>query len=316
MPGYSPLSLRATPRKRYTRQTGLHIFAALLLFSLLSNYFFGSPNDTDIKMPAMRIIVTAPTFYPNEQDIRLGIALDLCREAAKHELLLILVDASPSEAIRQKLVEAGRGKNGVEYVKVVPQTYEGKKGAALREGIHAAHQELQEGETGMIAFQEPEKVRMVSQWRNVEETLANQAADVCVPRRSDASFQESYPIEQYHSEQFANLYLDSLGKAVGFPSVDWTMGPIAFKSTFVQSWLDYPGELWDMQLVPMIRAQRWHGAKVVSYEFDYYQPDSMKAEEEGVPKWSEKRLFQLNHLFDLVGGALKEDKEGSQATQK
>ena len=42
-------------------------------------------------------------------------------------------------------------------------------------------------------------------------------------------------------------------------------------------------------------------------EVAYAHPPKMKAEEEGVPLWSEKRLLQLNFLFKHVGGALKEE---------
>tara|TARA_B100000768_G_scaffold172092_1_gene180008 strand:+ start:259 stop:399 length:141 start_codon:yes stop_codon:yes gene_type:complete len=37
----------------------------------------------------------------------------------------------------------------------------------------------------------------------------------------------------------------------------------------------------------------------------YAHPPLMRREEEGRPAWSEKRLLQLNFLFDKVGGALK-----------
>ena len=40
-------------------------------------------------------------------------------------------------------------------------------------------------------------------------------------------------------------------------------------------------------------------------EVGYAHPPLMRREEEGRPAWSEKRLLQLNFLFDKVGGALK-----------
>ena len=48
-------------------------------------------------------------------------------------------------------------------------------------------------------------------------------------------------------------------------------------------------------------------ARVEALEVAYAHPPKMKAEEEGVPLWSEKRLLQLNFLFKHVGGALKEE---------
>lgn len=255
----------------------------------------------------MKIIVVIPTFYANKDDIRYHLALDCCRAVAQCGSLVkaIVVDASPSEDVRQAMREHGTDGEGNQRVRVVPQTVEGKKGAALREGIALAATELESVEDGIIGFQEPEKVDMIQHWKTVAELLLK-GADICAPRRSDASFKETYPIEQYHSENFANFYLDALANDVGFPSIDWTIGPMAFKASLAKHWAKYQGDLWDMQLVPMVRAQRWHNAKVVTYEFDYCHPASMKEEELGVPKWSEKRLFQLNFLFEHVGNALKE----------
>lgn len=252
----------------------------------------------------MRIILVIPTFYSDKDDIRYGLALESCEEIARNGLEAIMVDASPDESVRDAIVQHGTDSHGQPCVTVVPQTFKGKKGAALREGISLAVDRMQK-DVGMIAFQEPEKVDMIAHWREVA-TILIEGADVCVAKRSETSFQTSYPIEQYHSETFANMYLDSLARKVNFPSVDWTMGPIAFKSSAAQPWLDYEGYLWDMQLVPLVMAQRLHGAKVASYEFDYQHPRSMKEEESGDPKWSEKRLFQLNFLFDKVGKVLTE----------
>jgi hypothetical protein len=250
----------------------------------------------------MRIIVVIPTFYANTGDLRYHLALETCRQIAQHRLTAIIVDASPANFIKDEMRTKGT-LAGHEHVRVVAQSYNGRKGAALREGIALAVQELGD-EGGVIAFQEPEKVDMIQQWAFVARLLDE--ADICVPKRSDSSFRATYPVEQFHSETFANLYLDSLGQQVGFPSIDWTMGPIAFKSSLATHWAAYEGDLWDMQLVPMVRAQRWHGATVVVHEFDFQHPASMKDDESGVAKWSEKRLHQLNFLFEHVGNALKE----------
>ena len=251
------------------------------------------------------IIVVAPTFYASKNDIRYELAKECCREAAKAGIHLLLVDASPGDEFARELIDCGTiGAQG--FVSLRKQTGQGRKGAALREGIAYAADLLKES-GGFIAFQEPEKVDMISKWQHVVEFMLQEKADICNPRRSRESFFRTYPIEQWHSEQFANLYLDSLGKKVGFPSVDWTMGPIAFNITLAGHWLKYEGELWDAQIVPMVQAQRWYGAKVVSYEVDYIQPLTMKDDEEGEPKWSEKRLYQLNVLFECVGNALKQN---------
>jgi len=250
------------------------------------------------------IIVVAPTFYATIDDIRYELAKECCREAGKAGIHLLLIDASPIDSVARELTECGRV-GAQEFVLVQRQSSSGKKGAALREGIAFAA-ELLKDSGGFVAFQEPEKIGMICHWKKVVEFMMETKADICNPRRTPESFIHSYPIEQWHSEQFANLYLDSLAKLTGFPSVDWTMGPIAFKATLAEHWIKYEGELWDAQIVPMVRAQRWHEAKVVSYVIEYNQPSTMKQEEEGNPKWSEKRLNQLNFLFEHVGNALKE----------
>ena len=81
---------------------------------------------------------------------------------------------------------------------------------------------------------------------------------------------------------------------------------MAFRASSAHHWLQCEGELWDAQIVPFVRAARWHGAAVTSLELDYAHPPAMKTEEEGVAKWGEKRLEQLNFLFTHVADALRE----------
>ena len=262
-------------------------------------------------MPDRPFIVVAPTFYTDRSDDRFTIALDLCRQAAKLQIRLILVDDSPDhDQVRTDLERAGRDATEKAFVQVQKQRQTGKKGVALREGIAAALDELSSAgnveRQGVICFQEPEKIDMLRHWESIISHMHSTNSDICVPRRSHASFQSSYPIEQYHSESFANLHLDSLARQVGFPSIDWTAGPIALSTTKAPHWLEYNGEIWDAQIVPMVVAQRWHGCSVSSLEVDFILPAAMKQQEEGSPKWGEKRLLQLNLLFEIVGKALKE----------
>ena len=262
-----------------------------------------------------RIIVVIPTFYTDTNDVRYHLALETCRTIATEGLEGIVVDASPSPQIRQALEDAGTI-GSKKHVRVVEQISAGRKGTALREGILLADKSLNDDQeeddqyvvSAFLAFQEPEKVDMVRHWKHLVSVMEEQQADICVPARTDASFRSTYPIEQYHSEQFANLYLNTLAIKTSskFPDIDWTMGPIILRASMARHWSAYHGDLWDMQLIPMIRAQRWHGAKVLSEPVEYLHPASMKEEEEGVPLWSEKRLMQLNFLFEHVGKALQE----------
>jgi hypothetical protein len=243
-----------------------------------------------------KFVVCSPTFYPNLSDVRLQLGLEACRSAKKLGVPLLLIDASPPD-VKAALLEAGA-------TAVLPQTFKGRKGAALRECVHVARSVLDDD--GVIAFQELEKVDMIGHQRSVAQHIWRTGLDVVVPGRADALFKGTYPIEQYHQERFANLYLNTLGVAAGLPNhIDWTMGPVALRATMARHWLEDDGELWDAQIVPYVRAARWHGAKVGPLELEYHHPRLMKAEEEGVAVWGEKRLMQLNFLFKFIAGALK-----------
>ena len=240
------------------------------------------------------VILVSPTFYPSVQDTRCQLGLQACRNAKQLGLPLLLVDASPPD-VRAALEEAG--------AIVRPQTRPGKKGAALREAIELAADQLPPD--GVICFGELEKVEMPRFWRQVAAHMHAEKADVCVPRREDAAFRRSYPIEQYHSEHFANAYLDSLGRGKGLPPLDWTFGPVALRASAAPSWLANEGELWDAQIVPFVHAARWQGARITTLAVSYEHPTKMKSDEEGKPRWSEKRLDQLSFLFKYVGDALR-----------
>ena len=283
-------------------------------------------------------IVVAPTFYASRDDPRFDLALQCCHAAARHNLQLLLVDASTDGTVCQQLQDAAALGSGCYYHRQQDTT--GKKGAALREGIQHAYRKLLENaaarhpdeendataetvddnkdnnnkllRNAIIAFQEPEKVDLMRHWSAIVQHLLlehERRADICVPQRSETTFRATYPIEQYHAEHFANLHLNALAAANsnwGDIRLDWTFGPVAFRASLASHWLDYrQGELWDAQLVPLVRAAaQQQQAKVTSYEIDFHHPAVMKAQEEGMPQWSHKRLFQLNHLFDKVGSEL------------
>jgi hypothetical protein len=160
-----------------------------------------------------KFVVVSPTFYPNKSDTRFQLGLEACRRAKALRIPLLLVDASPPE-VKEELRAAG--------ATVHDQTWTGRKGAALREAIDLARASLPPD--GVICFQELEKVEMIGLQREVASYITSSGCDVCVPRREDSLFRRSYPVEQYHQETFANLYLDALGAAVGLPSLDWTFG--------------------------------------------------------------------------------------------
>lgn len=246
-------------------------------------------------------IVVAPTFYKGLEETRYKLGVEACRQAAANGISLILVDGS-APAIRKGLELAGY--NALEkknYVQVVPQKSAGKKGAALREAINLAYRGSRgfDPENAIIAFQELEKVDLFRHWRAVFQFMQDSKSDVVPVRREDECFRKYYPLEQYYAETFGNMYLDSLGKSIGLPALDWTSGPVAFRRKYTKFWLDYPGEIWDSQIVPYVRAYK-AGATVASFEVEYKHRPEMKHQEEGQMEWNEKRLMQLNFLKDTL----------------
>mmetsp|Transcript_55148 Transcript_55148/g.133993 ORF Transcript_55148/g.133993 Transcript_55148/m.133993 type:complete len:334 (+) Transcript_55148:76-1077(+) len=324
-----PLETRkGHPRQATSQRRVLSYSVAATVFCLFNVVIFYSSfstkntsvvdyraNNPPISMPEdIKLIVVAPTFYADMDDIRYHLGLKACREAAKHEVSLLLVDASPSNEVAEGLEKAGRTTDGRNFVRVVPQTWKGKKGVALREGISKAAEELKDNKDAIIAFQELEKVAMFQHYQNLVDHFRQSGSQIVVPRRSDQSFKSTYPIEQYHSENFANMLLDSMGSEIRMPSIDWTIGPVLLKSDQVQYWLQYHGETWDAQLVPVVDAHV-KGSKISSFEIDYVHPKEMKEQEQGQAGWNEKRLYQINVLTDTIGKRMKEEAEKRQTTK-
>lgn len=63
------------------------------------------------------------------------------------------------------------------------------------------------------------------------------------------SFFFRYPIEQFHSETFGNLYLDAVAKLAlsnmqnTIPALDWHFGPFAFRLKHLELWTKYDGNM-------------------------------------------------------------------------
>lgn len=307
--GSLPPSPPRHPTKPQLRLRLLGVLLAGISLLFLSRQLILFPPSEKVMTPPLNLIVVAPTFYSSVDESRFILGLDACRQAALHGIRLILVDGSPLEEIRTALYDAGKNHQGKSHVRVIPQVDPGKKGVALREAIQAAVDEFDTAGLlcgdSVIAFQELEKVDMFRHWKSVTNHMAETGAGIACPRREDSLFKSTYPIEQYYAETFGNLYLDSLGSKIGFPPIDWAIGPMAFRCTLSNHWLDFDGQIWDAQLVPMLHAFL-SGAKATSFEIDYRHSELMKQQEEGQPEWSEKRLLQLNHLSEKLGKILKE----------
>mmetsp|Transcript_16950 Transcript_16950/g.45637 ORF Transcript_16950/g.45637 Transcript_16950/m.45637 type:complete len:262 (+) Transcript_16950:83-868(+) len=231
------------------------------------------------------VVLVAPTFFKGVDEARFILTVKACQDAAARGLPMILVDAS-DDAIRATLAASG--------AHVVQQSGKGRKGVALREAIQLAIT-LHGASDPVIAFFEPEKAGIVAHVVAAAAHLRAQSLDVVVPCRDDALFRETYPIEQYHQERFANLLIDTLATKRGFPAgLDWTFGPVCFRAGLASHWTQYNGELWDAQVVPYVRAVLWHGARVGSYTVPYAHAEQMKREEENHFAWAKKRFDQLS----------------------
>lgn len=271
--------------------------------------------DIEANASRHRTCLVTTTYYPDLNDIRLGCAIDLCRLAAQHKFHVFIVDDSPDEMVRRQLQDASEV-----YVHVLPQEkaqYSGK-GGALRQAIRTAIEWFYENnvavDESVIVFTEPEKINIIEHVNEIVLPLLVGDADVVVPARNDNLFRETYPIEQYHSESYGNLYFNLLAKQLkGFQQrstkstpvdetkLDWLFGPFAFKTNLANSWLQYDGTSWDAQMIPYVRGVRMQGWKIISVPINYVHSLNMKQQEEGDPIWVAKRLHQLNLLFDLLG---------------
>ena len=259
------------------------------------------------------VVVVTVTYYPNIADIRFPLALELSELAAAREIQTVIVDDSPDHpAVRDALEQAGKGR-----VKVYQQNkdmYKGK-GGALRQAIYYAREMVLSKNNNTnnsldktaICFAEPEKVDIMNHMHLIVKHILDGSTDLVVPMRCEELFRQTYPIEQYHSESFANLHFNSLAQQFkGFQTedakkIDWLFGPFAFRTSLADTWLNYKGTSWDSQMIPYVRAVRHENRRISSVTIKFRHPKQMKEQEEGDPKWCNKRLHQLNVLFDLLG---------------
>ena len=273
----------------------------------------------------MNFVVFTCTYYPSTSDLRYVQFLETLQAAKKHAVRIVVVDGSPDN-VHKALKEAYDGRNGTVIVR---QTYQGGKGAALREAADVAaaggQGAFEVGSETLLCWQEAEKTNQISHWRNVLDTLAAEY-EVVVPRRTQQCFMDSYPIEQYHSETYGNLYLDTVMKDAirgsdnddmqlpiantptprGISLIDWHFGPFAFRAKHIKLWSTYKGNSYEAQLVPIVHAIR-RGLRVVSIDVDFVLDERMREQEENNVDFIEKRLNQLNDLDPKVKASWTDD---------
>ena len=274
------------------------------------------------------IVIFTATYYASTDDVRFRMCMNTVHESVAHGVPMVVVDGSPSEAVRTALAKAG--------AIVRHQTARGRKGVALREAASVAAGLPGVGDDVLLCWQEPEKSGMIGLWRGVWDALEGphvgpRQTDAVVPYRDPTFFRETYPVEQFHSETYGNLYLDAVASEAlrqlgtgGLPRVissspfstteieeatrglDWHFGPFAFRAKHTILWTAYEGESYDAQLVPLVHAMR-KGLSIASVRVNYLAPREMKDQEEGNVEFIEKRLWQLNELDPRVKEAWMED---------
>ncbi len=265
--------------------------------------------------------------------IQFKLALQAVQEAKRLRLIYVVIDGSPCADVRALLEQAGA--IVVEQTRDGSGKYTGGKGGALRQGIQAAcslldqkGQSHKEGEAGLekklravIAFQEPEKIGLFCAYTDLAKLIWEGAADVVVPRRSEEAMR-SLASEQYHSESFGNHHLANvLNHGLGSCKVsagsdygekrsqegpyfyDWFFGPMLISRAVAAYWLQNTSPLWDAQIVPAFQLLREKGIKRVKSVVvhpAYVHPAQQVEAEQGSPKWSGKRLQQLQAVISAV----------------
>eukprot|EP00667_Euglena_gracilis_P015458 EG_transcript_16082 len=260
---------------------------------------------------ATPIVVFTVTHYQTAADLRFQACLATLAQAAQHRLPIVVVDSSPAAQLRGAMAAAG--------ARVSEQTANGRKGAALREALSLALKLPGVGPATLLCWQEPEKSDMVRLWPSVAAAVQARKGEVVIPAREKTLFRATYPIEQFHSESFANALVAAMARQAGLlapgaadPPFDWHFGPLAFLQRHASLWLADQGELWDAQLMPVVRAAR-AGLRVVSVEVPFSAPPAMKEEEEGNLAFVEKRLMQINFLAPKFKQAFRLDEAGPAA---
>lgn len=227
------------------------------------------------------------------------------------------------------------------------------KGGALREAADVAASLDGVGDDTWLCWQEAEKSDMMRCWQT--EVIVNNVQngsgsgidtgididilseyDIICPKREDGCFQQSYPIEQYHSESYGNHYMNCVMKRalqvanandanasdndndekgpVSVPvsgivckDIDWHFGPFAFRRKVLPLWLKYEGTSYDAQLIPIVAAIRKGYSVNSSVEVTFLLDGKMKEQEEGNLEFIEKRLLQLNDLDPKLKQSWEDD---------
>ena len=304
-------SRRATGNRVYLLLILVTTCALLLCLLYISLMLLSSstpPSPT-------RVVLISTTSYPSTSDLRFTLALRTAQQARLHSIPLLIIDSSTPD------IQAALRNEGAIVLPEDPASMGGQgKGFAYRYGIRQAMQRAPalfgpHADDFVLCISEPEKVDFVRFLPALAARLLPDAtagpsstAGVLLPHRSASAFL-SLPVEQRHSEQFANLHLHNAQRELtpplsSFP-IDYLFGPVLFHCYLSGWWLSNASPLWDAQIVPYIEAAYSGQARLLSVEVDYIHPREQTAEEEGKAVWSAKRFMQLEKVIPALEKAMK-----------
>ena len=146
----------------------------------------------------------------------------------------------------------------------------------------------------VILWTEPEKTCLPNQLYKIAEPILNNSAEIIIPDRRPLC---TYPISQQYAENLGNAYW----KEVTGTDLDIYGGVrvIKNKTEAISNFLNYKGkygDLWEGLYVPVIQTIIAKKERVVGIKIDYIHPKVQTEIEEGNPRFTEKRLAQLNNL--------------------
>ena len=230
-----------------------------------------------------------PTKYKSVDSLRYKLFLKTLRVINNHSYIkkAIVVDSSDKE-IKSEIY----GLNSDKIIVIEQENESELKGGSIREGIGYILKNY--GRDLVIGFQEPEKDNMIYHYMDIINDNKHKKKWICNPRRLNISW-ESYPKEQYYSENFMNKYLTKL---TGL-DIDWSYGPVVFNGYAANEFLKYDGKLWDAQIVPIYRSYK-NGLEVSEYKVPFVYPLEQKKEEEDSMLYIKKRKYQMDYMIERM----------------
>ncbi|GAB5358789.1 hypothetical protein AAMO2058_000488900 [Amorphochlora amoebiformis] len=266
-------------------------FGIFFVMSLLF-YIFFLPLPPSKPFPIPTTYVFGATLYSNITAPRFIESLASVRRLRSQDFAVVISDGSPDPAVRDLLRGAGA------HVRETPCC--GRKGFALRDALNMALNLTKGMENVVFAFQEMEKSDMAYHWRIVVNSMVHNESPIGIPMRVDSYFKSTYPTAQYHSEKFGNLFINSIAEStLRGMDIDWLFGPFAFERKIAHYWTNHNGEMWDAQILPMVKAIQ-HGVRFISVAIPFRASLVMRGEEEGNFRFISKRKKQLDALLPVL----------------